>query len=81
MNAFLHNENDEAILTLAGSCKHGLCNLIKLLTLILPPLNSSDIFNLASTTLFKSLWTRRPKSLNIVDPPDRTTFFAASRVE
>lgn len=45
-----------------------------LLTFIRPPLSSSLSLNLASTTLFKSLCSRRPKSLNIVDPPESTTF-------
>ena len=44
------------------------------LTFILPPLSSSLSLSLASTTLFKSLCRRRPKSLNIVEPPERTTF-------
>jgi hypothetical protein len=44
-------------------------------TFILPPLSSWLSFNLASTTLFKSLCRRRPKSLNIVEPPERTTFW------
>lgn len=44
------------------------------LTLSLPPLSSSLIFSRASTVLFKSLCRRRPKSLNMVEPPDRTMF-------
>ena len=38
----------------------------------LPPLNSSLNFSLASTVLFKSLCKRRPKSLNMVEPPEKT---------
>lgn len=44
------------------------------LTLSLPPLSSSLIFSLASTVLFRSLCRRRPKSRNMVEPPDRTMF-------
>lgn len=44
------------------------------LTFSLPPLSSSLIFSRASTVLFKSLCRRRPKSLNMVEPPDRTMF-------
>lgn len=53
-----------------------LMHLKRSLTFIRPPLSSSLSRNLASTTLFKSLCSRRPKSLNIVDPPERTTFCA-----
>lgn len=44
------------------------------LTLSLPPLSSSLIFSLASTVLLRSLCRRRPKSRNIVEPPERTMF-------
>lgn len=43
-------------------------------TFNLPPLSSSLNFSLASTVLFKSLCKRRPKSLNMVEPPERTMF-------
>lgn len=49
------------------------------LTLSFPPLSSSLIFSRASTVLFKSLCKRRPKSLNMVEPPDRTMFCGLSR--
>ena len=45
------------------------------LTLSFPPLSSSLIFRRASTVLFRSLCMRRPKSLNMVEPPDRTMFW------
>lgn len=54
-------------------------NSFFLLTLSLPPLSSSLIFRRASTVLFKSLCRRRPKSLNMVEPPDRTTFCGRKR--
>lgn len=44
-------------------------------TFSLPPLSSSLSFSLASTVLFKSRCKRRPKSLNIVEPPERTIFW------
>lgn len=43
-------------------------------TFSLPPLSSSLSFSLASTVLFKSRCKRRPKSLNMVEPPERTIF-------
>lgn len=49
------------------------------LTFSLPPLNSSLIFKRASTVLFRSLCRRRPKSLNMVDPPDSTMFYQTGR--
>ena len=36
--------------------------------------------SLASTRFLTSLWSRRPKSLNIVDPPDRTMFLYKPRL-
>lgn len=49
------------------------------LTFSLPPLNSSLIFRRASTVLFRSLCRRRPKSLNMVDPPDSTMFYQTGK--
>lgn len=45
------------------------------LTFIRPPLSSSLSLSRASTTLLRSLCSRRPKSLNMVDPPDNTMFW------
>lgn len=50
------------------------CEWKRSLTVSLPPLSSSLIFSRASTERFRSLCRRRPKSLNMVEPPDRTTF-------
>jgi hypothetical protein len=44
-------------------------------TLIRPPLNCSLNLRRESTTLFTSRPRRRPKSLNIVEPPDNTIFY------
>lgn len=44
------------------------------LTFNFPPLSSSLIFSRASTVLFRSLCRRLPKSLNMVEPPESTTF-------
>lgn len=44
------------------------------LTFNFPPLSSSLIFSRASTVLFRSLCSRLPKSLNMVEPPESTTF-------
>ena len=44
------------------------------LTFSLPPLSSSLILRRASTVLFRSRCIRRPKSRNMVEPPDRTMF-------
>lgn len=48
-------------------------------TFSFPPLSSSLIFSRASTVLFRSLCRRRPKSLNMVEPPERTTFCKTRR--
>ncbi|TNN50747.1 hypothetical protein EYF80_039068 [Liparis tanakae] len=47
---------------------------IFILTFNLPPLSSSLIFSRASTVLLRSLCMRRPKSLNMVEPPESTMF-------
>ena len=49
--------------------------LFKTLTLMRPWLSSSLAFNRASTTLLTSRWILRPKSRNMVDPPDSTMFW------
>ena len=43
-------------------------------TLSLPPLSSSLSLSRESTIRFTSRWSRRPKSRNIVEPPDNTMF-------
>lgn len=50
-------------------------------TFNLPPLSSSLIFSRASTVLLRSLCRRRPKSLNMVEPPESTTFCGIIRIE
>ena len=50
------------------------------LTVSLPPLNCSLIFSRISTTRLISRWSRRPKSLNMVEPPERTIFLYRGRL-
>lgn len=56
------------------SCLYQLLVLLLPLTFNFPPLSSSLIFSRASTVLFRSLCSRLPKSLNMVEPPESTTF-------
>lgn len=50
-------------------------NETKKSTFNFPPLSSSLSFSRLSTKRLTSLWRRRPKSRNIVDPPDNTMFY------
>lgn len=78
----LHNNNCLIDLSLQLSFLYVLLfdfpNILKkkfsFLTFNLPPLSSSLIFSRASTVLFRSLCSRLPKSLNMVEPPESTMF-------
>ena len=50
-------------------------NVVHVITLMRPPLSCSLSFSRASTARLISRWRRRPKSRNMVEPPDNTIFF------
>ena len=68
----------------ANRCMWWLMTLTSILFMVggLPPaamIFSSFARTRPSTRFFKSLWSRRPKSLNMVEPPERTMFLYRPR--